>query len=195
MLVLGISGSPRAGGNTEVMVKEALEGAKLVGAEIELISLAGKKLCGCESCPECGSKGRCIIEDDMQSIYPRMVAADAIIMGSPIYFGMISAQTKALIDRTYYLAKTGRKLEDKVGGVITVGGRAGHEFSAAYLMDFMTLQGMLLPGRAFAQSFSRELGAAAKEEKALREAKALGERVAQTTLKLRPEKRSDQELR
>jgi multimeric flavodoxin WrbA len=124
-----------------------------------------------------------------------MVAADAIIMGSPIYFGMISAQTKALIDRTYYLAKTGRKLEDKVGGVITVGGRAGHEFSAAYLMDFMTLQGMLLPGRAFAQSFSRELGAAAKEEKALREAKALGERVAQTTLKLRPEKRSDQELR
>jgi len=170
MLVLGISGSPRAGGNTEVMVKEALEGAKLVGAEIELISLAGKKVCGCESCPECGSKGRCIIMDDMQSIYPRMVAADAIIMGSPIYFGMISAQTKALIDRTYYLAKTGRKLEDKVGGVITVGGRAGHEFSAAYLMDFMTLQGMLLPGRAFAQSFSRELGAAAKEEKALREA-------------------------
>lgn len=191
MLVLGISGSPREGGNTEIMVKEALEGARLVGAEIEFISLAGKRICGCEACAECGSTGKCVIDDDMQPIYPRMVAADAIIIGSPIYFGMISAQTKAVLDRTYYLAKTGRKLENKVGGAITVGGRAGHEFSAAYLMDFMTLQGMILPGKAFAQSYSRELGAAAKEEKALRDARSLGERVAKMALRLMPDKRSE----
>jgi multimeric flavodoxin WrbA len=191
MLVLGISGSPREGGNTEIMVKEALEGARLVGAEIEFISLAGKRICGCEACAECGSTGKCVIDDDMQPIYPRMVAADAIIIGSPIYFGMISAQTKAVLDRTYYLAKTGRKLENKVGGAITVGGRAGHEFSAAYLMDFMTLQGMILPGKAFAQSYSRELGAVAKEEKALRDARSLGERVAKMALRLMPDKRSE----
>jgi multimeric flavodoxin WrbA len=96
----------------------------------------------------------------------------------------ITAQTKALLDRTYLLAKTGRKLENKVGAAITVGGRAGHEFSAAYLMDFMTLHGMVLPGKAFAQSFSRELGAVAKEEKAMKEARALGERVVKLTNKL-----------
>lgn len=191
MMVLGISGSPRQGGNTEIMVAEALEGAKLVGAEVELVSLAGCAIEGCISCPECGAAGKCVIDDGMQSVYPKMVAADAIIIGSPIYFGMISAQTKALLDRTYYLAKTGRKLENKVGGVITVGGRAGHEFSAAYLMDFMTLQGMILPGKAFAQSYSRELGAAAKEEKALRDAKSLGERVAKMALRLTADKRPD----
>ena len=184
MRVLGISGSPRVGGNTEIMVKEALEGARLSGAEVEFVSLAGKSIGGCEACAECGKGGKCVIDDDMQDLYPKLVAADAVIIGSPVYFGMITAQTKALVDRTYFLTKTGRRLENKVGGVITVGGRAGHEFSAAYLLDFMSLQGMFLPGRAFAQSFSRDLGAAAKEEKALKDARSLGERVVKTAGKL-----------
>jgi len=193
--VLGISGSPRENGNTEIMVKEALEGARQSGAEVEFVGLAGKSLCGCEACAECGKGGKCIIDDDMQSLYPKLVAADVIILGSPVYFGMITAQTKALVDRTYFLAKTGRKLENKVGAVITVGGRSGHEFSAAYLMDFMTLQGLVLPGRAFAQSFSRELGAVAKEEKALRDARSLGERAVKTALRLiGPEKRTEVNL-
>jgi multimeric flavodoxin WrbA len=177
MRALGISGSPRAGGNTEIMVKEALEGAKASGAEIEFIGLAGRSLEGCRACAVCGEGGKCVIEDDMQSIYPKLMAADVVIIGSPIYFGMISAQTKAFIDRTYFLLKQGRKLENKVAGVITVGGRSGHEFSAACLMDSLTLHGIHLPGRAFAQSFSRELGAAAKEEKALKDARSLGERT------------------
>jgi multimeric flavodoxin WrbA len=182
--VLGISGSPREGGNTEIMVKEALEGARQSGAEVEFVSLAGKRVGGCQACVECGKGGKCAVDDDMQALFPKLVAADVLIIGSPIYFGMISAQTKALLDRTYFLSKTGRKLEGKVGCVITVGGRAGHEFSAAYLLDFMTLQGIVLPGRAFAQSYSRELGAAAREEKALRDARSLGERAVKTALKL-----------
>jgi multimeric flavodoxin WrbA len=184
MHILGISGSPREKGNTEIIVKEALEGARLAGATVEFIGLSGKCIEGCRACPQCGEKGKCCIDDDMQAIYPKLAAADAIIIGSPIYFGMITGQTKTFLDRTYFLAKTGRRLENKVGGAITVGGRAGHEFSAAYLMDFMTLQGMVLPGKAFVQSFSRELGAVAREEKALKEARALGERVVKLANKL-----------
>jgi multimeric flavodoxin WrbA len=184
MRVLGISGSPRENGNTDIMIKEALEGARLAGATVEFVGLSGKCIEGCRACPQCGEGGKCCINDDMQALYPMLTAADAIIFGSPIYFGMITAQTKALLDRTYLLAKTGRKLENKVGAAITVGGRAGHEFSAAYLMDFMTLHGMVLPGKAFAQSFSRELGSVAKEEKAMKEARALGERVVKLTNKL-----------
>ncbi|MCU0861683.1 MAG: flavodoxin family protein [Methanomassiliicoccales archaeon] len=195
MRVVGISGSPREGGNTEIMVKEALEGARQSGAEVEFVGLAGKRIGGCEACAECGKGGRCVIEDDMQPIFPRLVGADVVVIGSPIYFGMVSAQTKALLDRTYFLSKSGRKLEGKVGAVITVGGRAGHELSAAYLMDFMTLQGMILPGRAFAQSYSRELGAAAKEEKALRDARSLGERTVKLALKLAgPERKAEAKL-
>jgi multimeric flavodoxin WrbA len=191
MRVLGISGSPRENGNTEIMVKEALEGARLAGATVEFIGLSGKCIEGCKACAQCGEGGKCCINDDMQPLYPKLIASDAIIIGSPIYFGMITAQTKAFLDRTYFLTKTGRKLENKVGAAITVGGRAGHEFSAAYLMDYMTLQGMVLPGKAFAQSFSRERGAVAKEEKAMKEARALGERVVKLTHKLsEPERKT-----
>jgi len=184
MQVLGISGSPRENGNTDLIVMEALEAAKSAGATVEFIGLSGKCIEGCRACAQCGEGGKCCINDDMQALYLKLIASDAIIIGSPIYFGMITSQTKAFIDRTYFLAKTGRKLENKVGAAITVGGRAGHEFSAAYLMDFMTLQGMVLPGKAFAQSFSRELGAVVREEKAMKEARSLGERVVKLANKM-----------
>jgi multimeric flavodoxin WrbA len=177
-------GQSPGGGNTEIMIREALEGAKASGAEIEFVSLAGKNIGGCRACAVCGEGGKCVVADDMLDIYPKLMAADVIIIGSPVYFGMITSQTKAFIDRTYFLMKQGRKLENKVAGVITVGGRSGHEFSAACLMDSLTLHGMHLPGRAFAQSFSRELGAAAKEEKALKDARSLGERTVKFASRL-----------
>jgi multimeric flavodoxin WrbA len=136
MKIIGISGSPRVGGNTEVLVREALEGAKQKGAEIELVALSGLKIEGCRACTECGKNGKCIIEDDMQAIYPKLMAADGMIIGTPIYFGQMTSQTKAFIDRTYLLSKLGKKLEGKVGGVIAVGGRAGHEFTTVALMDY-----------------------------------------------------------
>jgi multimeric flavodoxin WrbA len=123
MRIIGISGSPRVDGNTEVLVRAALEGAKLKGAEIEFVALSGKKIEGCLACTECGRNGKCVIEDDMQAIYPKMMAADGVIIGTPIYFGQMTSQTKGFIDRTYLLNKLGRKLEGKVGGVIAVGGR------------------------------------------------------------------------
>jgi multimeric flavodoxin WrbA len=186
MKIIGISGSPRVDGNTEVLVKEALEGARQKGAEVEFVALSGKKIEGCLACSECGKSGKCIIDDEMQDIYPRMMAADGVIIGTPIYFGQMSSQTKAFIDRTYLLSKLGKKLEGKVGGVIAVGGRAGHEFTTVALMDYMTLQGLILPPKAFAHSFARELGAARSDEKGLKEARALGERVVSLATRLAP---------
>ncbi|MGD0817324.1 MAG: flavodoxin family protein [Methanomassiliicoccales archaeon] len=186
MRIIGISGSPRVDGNTEVLVRAALEGAKLKGAEIEFVALSGKKIEGCLACTECGRNGKCVIEDDMQAIYPKMMAADGVIIGTPIYFGQMTSQTKGFIDRTYLLNKLGRKLEGKVGGVIAVGGRAGHEFTTVALMDYMTIQGMILPPKAFAHSYAREPGAAGSDEKSLKEARALGERVVSLATRLEP---------
>lgn len=177
MRVLGLSGSPRKGGNTDILVQKALEAAKAKGAEVEFIGLAGKDIKGCINCPDCGKRGECVIDDDIQGIYPRMEWADAIILGTPIYFGQMTAQTKTLMDRTYFIHKNGGRLRGKIGGVITVGGRAGHDFTAVALMEWFTILGMILPGGAFAQSMSREKGAAANEEKAIIAAQALGERI------------------
>jgi multimeric flavodoxin WrbA len=185
MKVVGISGSPRAGGNTEILVAEALDGARAKGAEVELIALSGKDIRGCVAHPSCGKDGKCLIDDDMQPIYAKLMAADAIIIGTPVYFGGMTSQTKAFLDRTYLLSKMGKKLEGKVGGVIAVGGRAGHEMTTASIMDFMALQGLVLPSYAFAHSGVRDLGAAKGDEKSMKAARALGERVADLAAKVR----------
>jgi multimeric flavodoxin WrbA len=184
MRIIGISGSPRADGNTEFLVREALEGAKQKGAEVDFVALSGKDIRGCLAHAECGKGGRCLIDDDMQDIYAMLIAADGVIIGTPIYFGQMASQTKAFIDRTYLLSKMGKKLEGKVGGVIAVGGRAGHEFTTAALMDYMTIQGLILPPKAFAHAYVRELGAARSDEKGSKEARALGERVASLAFRL-----------
>ena len=184
MKILGISGSPRRGGNTDILVNKALDAAKANGAEVEFISLAGKNINGCIACAECGKDGKCVIDDDIQAIYPKMEEADAIILGTPIYFGQMAAQTKTLMDRTYFLHKNGAKLRGKVGGVITVGGRAGHDFTAVALMEWFTILGMLLPGNSFAESMSRQKGAAADEENAIKAVESLAMRMVNLKGKL-----------
>lgn len=185
MKVVGVSCSPRKNGNSEILVAEALRGAESKGAETCFISLAGKNIKGCQACSRCGDSGKCISDDDMQKIYPILESADGIIVASPVYFGMYTSQAKAFLDRNYYLVKSGRKLAGKVGGVITVGGRSGHDFTAVAMMEALSLYGMYLPPNAFAESMSRELGAAANEEKAMNDARALGERVAELISKLK----------
>ena len=97
--VLGISGSPRRDGNTELLLKEFLRGARASGHETELFIINKVKISPCTSCDSCQKNGQCIIDDDMQSMYNRLLEADYIVFASPIYFGGVSAQLKSFIDR------------------------------------------------------------------------------------------------
>lgn len=104
MKLIGICGSPRKG-NTEWMLGKLLELAEKDGAETELILLRNKniKLCdGCLGCEAGGKerKGNCRIKDDMQDIYPRLLNADTWVIGTPVYFGMVSGLLKNFMDRT-----------------------------------------------------------------------------------------------
>ena len=83
MKVLGIVCSPRKGGNTEILVREALEGAGEVGGETELILVADKNIAPCDACDTCRETGVCRIKDDMQPIYQQLDQADGIILGTP----------------------------------------------------------------------------------------------------------------
>lgn len=144
--ILGISSSPRAG-NTLIMVHEALKSAERVGnVKTELISLKGKKISPCIDCDRCpvDKKQFCAIKDSMLDLYPKLIEADGIIIGSPVYFGTINGQLKCFMDRCRPLGRAGKLLQHKVGGGITVGAcRSGGQDNALKdIIYFFILSGI-----------------------------------------------------
>ena len=125
MKILGIACSPRKQGNTVALLEEVFRGSKQEGAETELYSVSDKTIKPCQGCGTCWETGECPIEDDMQDLGNRMVEADGIVFGTPIYFYTMTAQAKAIIDRTIALNRPERNLANKVGSVVVVAGSLG----------------------------------------------------------------------
>ena len=115
MKVLGISGSPRIKGNTDILLDRVLEGAKTKGADIEKIILNKLKFSPCQECESLKDDGTCIVQDDMQDVYKKIKEADALILASPIFFGSLSAQTKMMIDRFQCLWRAKYILKKDIG--------------------------------------------------------------------------------
>ena len=103
MKAIAINGSPRKGWNTEKLLKEALRGAESVGAETELVQLYDLNYTGCKSCFACKKQGaesyQCVIKDDLAPVIEEIFTADALFLGSPIYFGDITGQMVCFIER------------------------------------------------------------------------------------------------
>jgi multimeric flavodoxin WrbA len=125
MKILAISGSPRENGNTEILLGEVLDGAKADGAEVELYRVSGKNIQPCDGCWSCMKEGVCHIKDDMQELYEKLLAADGIIIGTPVYYYAMTAQTKTIIDRSMPRSHPKGNLANKIGGVVVVGGSLG----------------------------------------------------------------------
>lgn len=131
MLVLALSGSPRRGGNTEILLDEALDAARAAGAETQKIVLSDLQYSSCRACGACESTGICIQKDDMQEIYERIGAADVMVFSSPIYFYAVSGWSKSAIDRAQalwarkYRLKDPRYTGEKKGYCIFVGATRG----------------------------------------------------------------------
>ncbi len=122
MKVLAFNGSPRKNWNTATLLNKALEGAALQGAETEMIHLYDLNYKGCKSCFACKTKdgksyGKCPVKDDLTAIYKKVEEADAIIFGSPIYFGRISGEMASFMERLLFpylsYSKTGPTLFPK----------------------------------------------------------------------------------
>ena len=142
MKILAVCCSPRSGGNTEILMKEALRGAKESGATTELLSIAKMDIKPCQACGACRKTGECSIQDDMQKIYPKLLEADGIIFGVPVYILSMCAQAKIVLDRTYALGRPYLKLANKVGGIITVASSHGvtgviQEFTMYFVVNHM----------------------------------------------------------
>ena len=95
-----LSGSPRKGGNSDILCDEFARGAMEAGHEVEKIRVAEKKIGYCRACYACRGTGVCAIKDDMTEVLQKMIDADVLVLASPVYFYSIDAQLKALIDRT-----------------------------------------------------------------------------------------------
>jgi len=180
--VLGVVCSPRLGGNTEILVGEALGGAKAKGADVELATLSGKQIRPCDHCGACYETGECHIKDDMEEIYKQLLGADGVILGSPVYFWSVSAQAKSVIDRTYALRYPSLRLRDKIGGAIAVAGRRGQLEALTVINNFFLGQGMIpaglgVDGRRSEREEIRE------DNRAMEQAKSLGARIVELVTK------------
>ncbi|MBW2061932.1 MAG: flavodoxin family protein [Deltaproteobacteria bacterium] len=186
MKILGLVCSPRKGGNTEILVNEALEAARKAGAETELILVADKNIAPCDGCGSCVKDGDCIVEDDMQPIYQQLEQADGIIFGTPVYFINVSAQAKAIIDRTYAFLRT-QKLRGKVAAAIVAVRRVGASQVLSLLYSYFAIQRMIIAGGGI--GYGREKGEVRQGPggsptlSALEEARAVGRNVVRMVQK------------
>jgi len=113
--ILILNGSPRIIGNTAALSDQLAAGARESGAEAEIIYLHGLDIQACDACDACQTGGKgCVIGDDMQDIYPKLLAADAIVIATPVYWYSMTAQMKLCLDRWYALESgNGFDLEGK----------------------------------------------------------------------------------
>lgn len=143
MMVLAINGSPRKDGNTYQMLSEVL---KSIGDEVEreLIHLKDYELTPCDACYSCMEGKKCHIKDDIEKILDKMVEADAIIIGSPVYYGSITPEVRMLCDRIGFMSQG--KLEDKIGVPVTIARRWGHINAMMQIVTWFLNLGMIVPG-------------------------------------------------
>jgi len=188
MKILGIVCSPRKGGNTEILVREALEAVGEAGCETELILIAGKKIAPCDGCTACLKEGVCKINDDMRVISEQLEEADGVIFGTPVYFNNVTAQAKAVIDRTYPMAFS-RKLRGKVAASIVVGGSLGIGQVFGLMNSFFASHGMVIAGAS--AGYGTEKGDVKQERPGfvyggspLREARSVGKNVVRLATRL-----------
>ena len=186
MKVLGVVCSPRKGGNTEFLMCEALGGAKENGADIELLRISDMNIAPCDGCEACHQTGKCRIKDDMQKLYKKILAADGIILGSPVYFWSVSGQAKTFMDRTYALRYPYHKLKNKVGGAIAAAGSRGSVNALSIINNFFLGQDMLATGLGIS-GYGTKKGEVKRDERAMQGARSLGKQVAQLTKAIKPQ--------
>ena len=182
MKVIGISGSPREKGNTEFMIRLALEEINKEGIETEIVTLADKRIDPCNACMACSKeKDRCAIHDDFDILFSKMKESEGIILGTPVYFGSATPHIKSLIDRAGFVCRQGKNFfYRKVGAPIVVARRAGQNFTLAQILFFFLLTGMIIvPGSPYLTfGIGRDIGDVEKDLEGVETIRNLGKNMA-----------------
>jgi multimeric flavodoxin WrbA len=183
MTVIAINGSPRAKGNTAMMLGWALEEIAKEGFETELIQVGGKAVRGCTACGSCGKKGKysCVHDDFISAVIPKIADSQAILLGSPVYFSDLTPELKALIDRTGFvlLNHSENPMRRKPGAAVVVARRGGHVHTYDSINHFFGIMQMITVGsRYWNMGTAMEEGAVIGDEEARDTMRILGANMA-----------------
>lgn len=189
MKVIAFNGSPRKKGNTNMLINVVFSELQKEGIETETIWIGGGKIQGCISCRKCieNMDKRCSVKKDKLNDYiEKMVAADGIILGSPTYFGSVSAEMKMLIDRAGMVSKAnGYLLRRKVGAAVIAARRGGASDTFNTINHFFFLNQMIVPGSIYWNfAFGLNEGEVEKDEEGIMTMKVLGANMAWCLKKL-----------
>jgi multimeric flavodoxin WrbA len=188
--VVAFNGSARKDGNTAVLLRRVLKALEAEGIETELIQLAGEQIHGCTACRDCfkTKNQRCSIVDDKVNDYiQKMVEADGIILGSPTYFGMMSPEMKALIDRAGFVCRaTPDTLKYKVGAAVATARRAGAMTTFDAINHFFLINQMIVSGSSYWNiGIANKKGEVENDDEALKTMDDLGRNMAWLIKKIR----------
>jgi len=186
MKVVGFNGSPRKDGNTFILINKVFQELEKEGVETEIVQLSEKEIHGCIACYKCteNKDKRCAVKNDAANEYiEKMVGADGILLGSPVYFIDVTPEMKALIDRAGFVSRAnGGMYKNKVGAAVAALRRSGAMHAIDSMNHFLLSQEIFIVGRAFA--FGRDKGEVEKDEEGMQLVKALGQRMAWLLKKL-----------
>jgi multimeric flavodoxin WrbA len=186
MKVVAFNGSPRKDGNTTILINHAFRELEKEGVETELVQLSAKEIHGCIACYKCfeNKDQRCAVKNDAANEYiEKMVGADGMILGSPVYFTDVTAEMKALIDRAGFVSlANGGMYKNKVGAAVVAVRRSGAVHTLDTMSHFFLAGQMVIVGRAI--GVGRNKGEVEKDEEGLQAAKSIGQRMAWLLKKL-----------
>ena len=186
MKVAAFNGSPRRDGNTTILIKHVFSELEKQGIETELVQLADKVIHGCIACEKCGENRdqRCAVKNDAANEYiEKMLGADGIILGSPVYVQDVTSEMKALIDRTGYVSRSnGGMFKKKVGASVVAARRSGAIHALDTMDHFFLSAEIVIVGRAI--GVGREKGEVEKDAEGIQLVKSLGQRMAWVLEKL-----------
>jgi multimeric flavodoxin WrbA len=190
MKVVAFNGSARKDGNTAVLLRSVIKVLEAEGFQTELIQLAGEQIRGCTACRACfeTKDERCAVTDDnINSYVQKMKEADGILLGSPTYFGMMSPEMKALIDRTGFVARANPDmLKYKVGAAVVAVRRAGGMSTFDAINHFFLINQMIVPGSSYWNiGVGHKKGEVANDEEGMQTMEVLGKNMAWLIKKLK----------
>lgn len=183
MKLVAFNGSPRRKGNTEILIGEVFKILQKEGIETEMVQVGNKLVHGCTACGKCREiqDGKCHIKNDhLNFCIEKMVKADGIIIGSPVYFADVTPEIKALIDVAGYVTRANNHLlKRKIGAAVIAVRRGGALHAFETINNFFLINQMIVPGSSYWNFvFGRNPGEVLNDEEGMQTIKTLAENMA-----------------
>lgn len=189
MKAIVVNGSPRKNGNTYYLLQTVLKELEKNGIDTELIQAGGRKIYGCTACLKCRTSGiaKCVFDDDIiNDSIEKIKSADALILGSPVYFGDITAQMKAFIDRVGYVTRPHKILKGMICASVVAVRRNGALAAFNAMNNLFTIsEGIIVGSSYWNQGIGKNAGDVEQDVEGIGTMITLGQNIAQTMLALK----------